>query len=165
MDLIVRQAVEAGISWIVPVESERSVPMAGDFTAKRDRWMRIAREALQQSGNPLLPEIREPLPLREAVREPGVAGGIGLFFHQERLSKDSLHGALAGLAGDGSAHVSLLIGPEGGLSDDEVEFLKGAGFRPVFLGDTVLRTETAAVYAIAAVKTLLWERDEWTLSV
>ncbi len=161
MDLIVRQAVEAGVESIVPVVSGRSVTGVSD--SKLARWRRIAGEALQQSGNPRLPDISKPVPLPAAAALDR-HGGIGLVFHQERIAEGSLHSVLAGESEAVGRGVYMLIGPEGGLTADEVGILKEAGFRPVHLGETVLRTETAALYAIAAVKIILRERDTWTLS-
>ncbi len=169
MDLIVRQAVEAGVGCIVPVASDHAVQVTEDL--KLTRWRRIAREALQQSGNSRLAIIGNPLTLAEAAvldRDHET----GLFFHQERIGEESLHGALAGALDGGAGpvglgmglRVSLLIGPEGGLSERETLLLKESGFRPVFLGEAVLRTETAAIYAIAAVSTVLRERSAWRLS-
>jgi 16S rRNA (uracil1498-N3)-methyltransferase len=162
MDLIVRQAVEAGVGWITPLLSEHTVPLSENSGAKLERWQRIAKEALQQSGNRLLPRIDGPRPFPSVVKELAAEQGIRLFFHEERIRGDSLHRALAGIGGEDA--VSLLIGPEGGLSKDEVAVLSDSGFIPVFLGDSVLRAETAALYAIAAVKTILLEKDQWKLS-
>jgi len=161
MDLIVRQAVEAGVESIVPVMSGRCI--AGVSDSKLARWRRIAGEALQQSGNPRLPEIREPVSLPAAAALDR-HGGIGLVFHQEKIAEGSLHAVLAGESEAAGRGVYMLIGPEGGLTADEVGILRAAGFTPVHLGDTVLRTETAALYALAAVKTILRERGTWTLS-
>ncbi len=169
MDLIVRQAVEAGVGCIVPVASDHAVPVTEDPERRLARWRRIAREALQQSGNARLAIIGSPLTLAEAAvldRDHET----GLFFHQERIGEESLHGALAGALDGGAGRmglglrVNLLIGPEGGLSEREILLLKESGFRPVFLGEAVLRTETAAIYAIAAVITVLRERSSWKLS-
>ncbi len=171
MDLIVRQAVEAGVGCIVPVASDHAVPVTEDSALRLARWRRIAREALQQSGNSRLAIIGNPLTLAEAAvldRDHET----GLFFHQERIGEESLHGALSGALDGGAGRVglgmglrvNLLIGPEGGLSERETLLLKESGFRPVFLGEAVLRTETAAIYAIAAVNTVLRERSSWRLS-
>ncbi len=163
MDLIVRQAAEAGITGIVPVVSARSVVDASDPARRLARWRRIAREALQQSGNPRQPEIADPLPLRKAAALDRHCG-IGLLFHQERISGGSLHAALAGAPAAGPGGIFMVIGPEGGLAEGEVDILRAAGFVPVHLGETVLRVETAALYAVAAVRTVIMERDAWKLS-
>jgi 16S rRNA (uracil1498-N3)-methyltransferase len=160
MDLIVRQAVEAGVGRIVPVASERCVaaePAAGRLA----RWRRIAQEALEQSGAGALPALEDPVSLAEAARRFGTPapddGAVRLFFHEGSVGACPLHEILAG---DARA-VTMLIGPEGGLSEGEVETLRGAGFRQGWLGPTVLRVETAALYAAAAVRTIVRERATW----
>ncbi len=156
IDLIIRQATEAGVSRIVLLESQRSIARATEDANRMARLEKVSREALQQSGNPRLPVMDPPRPL-ETLRGTAGQWGMALFFHEERLSASTLHELLAEPAG----RVSILIGPEGGLSPMERELLAGAGFRPAFLGQTVLRVETAAIYAIAAVQTILQERDAW----
>jgi 16S rRNA (uracil1498-N3)-methyltransferase len=158
IDLIVRQATEAGVVRIIPLFSENSVVRPGQDDARRIRLQRIAREALQQSGNARLPEIEEPRSL-VSITEEGADWGTALLFHEQPLSSStSLHRLLA----ERPRAVSMIIGPEGGLSSGEVELLRAAGFHLVHLGGNVLRVETAALYAIGAVKTILQERDEWT---
>jgi 16S rRNA (uracil1498-N3)-methyltransferase len=152
MDSIVRQATEAGVSRIVPVVSEHSLVRPDDH--HRERYLRIAREAVQQSGAPRLPVIDEPCGFAQV---PGNDWGVALFFHERRMETTSLHGLLA----DRPRRVSIVIGPEGGLSAAEVALLQGAGFSPVWLGDGVLRVETAAVFALGAVRMTLQERDWW----
>ena len=156
IDLIIRQATEAGVSRIIPLFSERSQVRPGDQANRQARLSRIAREALQQSGNARLPAVEAPRSLA-SLAEATDAWGTALFFHEERLSGSSLHELLA----EPVDRVSILVGPEGGLSPAEVGLLSRAGFRPVYLGDAVLRVETAAIYAIAAVRTILQERDAW----
>ncbi|HEY9595691.1 MAG TPA: RsmE family RNA methyltransferase, partial [Spirochaetia bacterium] len=154
MDSIVRQATETGVARIVPVVSEHSLVRPDDH--HRERYLRIAREALQQSGARRLPVIEEPCVLDEAVGA-GRDWGVALFFHERPVESTSLHGLLAGRP----PLVTVVIGPEGGLSDREVDTLRAAGFSPVWLGDGVLRVETAAVFALGAVRMTLQERDWW----
>jgi 16S rRNA (uracil1498-N3)-methyltransferase len=156
IDLIIRQATEAGVSRIVLLESDRSIARASGEENRMSRLEKIAREALQQSGNPRLPAIEAPRPLA-SLCDTTEEWGTALFFHQERLSASALHELLAGPA----RQISILIGPEGGLSPSETGLLAGAGFRPAYLGGAVLRVETAAIYAIAAVQTILQEKDSW----
>jgi 16S rRNA (uracil1498-N3)-methyltransferase len=82
---------------------------------------------------------------------------IRLFFHQDREGADTLHGCLS----KSVKIVTLVVGPEGGLSAEEVELLRSKSFVPITVGHTVLRTETAALYAIAAVQTIIHERNAW----
>ncbi len=180
LDQIVRQAVEAGVSRIVLVQSERSLAREGDWTQRLRRLERIAREAMEQSGARPPAAIALPVPLESLTAAPGA---VSLFLHEKPLATlegaegfvysprsiedaappspaaPGLHDHLAG----GPARVDLLVGPEGGLAAREVTRLLGAGFRPVHLGGTVLRVETAAVFALGAVKTLLLERERWTV--
>ena len=167
MDLIVRQAAEGGIAEIVPFVSEFSIAKTGAEGQKFTRWERIIREARQQSGSKIATAIRRPTAGKSltihglfeywaTLRE---AGALGLFFHHMGLEKESLHSYLVSV---GSV-VVLAVGPEGGFSDAEAALFLERGFKPVTIGDTVLRTETAALYCAAAVKILLLERDSWEL--
>lgn len=163
MDLVVRQAAEAGVARILPVESSRSVARISDeggAAVKRARWDRIVREALQQSGSLLRTEVETPRPFRDlpALLGDPVPGRVGLYFHESPLDGGTLHRYLSGEPGE----VVACVGPEGGFSMEEVRFLDGLGFRPAHLGPTVLRTETAALYAIAAIQVILLERSSWT---
>jgi 16S rRNA (uracil1498-N3)-methyltransferase len=181
LDQIVRQAVEAGVTRIVLVASRRSLARPGDWGDRLSRLGRIASEAMQQSGAKTLPVIEPPVPLDTLRAAPD---RLALFLHEKPLgslegrrgnvysprSVDPAGGSPEDPAAAGlhdylseASRVDLLIGPEGGLAVREVEQLLGAGFRPVHLGDTVLRVETAAIFALGAVKTLLLERERWTL--
>ena len=156
IDLIVRQATEAGVVRIIPLFSENSVVRPGQDDARPPRLRRIAREALQQSGNARLPEIEEPRKLASIVGA-GEDWGTALLFHEQPLSTISLHQLLAGRP----RVVSMIIGPEGGLSGAGGAASHGSGIPLVHLGGNVLRVETAALYALGAVKTILQERDAW----
>jgi 16S rRNA (uracil1498-N3)-methyltransferase len=126
----------------------------GEDDGRVDRLRRIAREALQQSGTPVLPEIEGPRPFASIAGEDW---GVPLLFHEKPLGDQPLHALLAARP----AAVSLLVGPEGGLSAAEVALAQGTGFRPVHFSTGVLRVETAATYALGAVMTILQERDAW----
>jgi 16S rRNA (uracil1498-N3)-methyltransferase len=160
MDQIVRQVTEAGVAEIQPVFSRFSLSRleeAGDRERRVQRWRRIAREATQQSGGSRVPRIGEPLPLAQVLAQPAQQGERRLVFHQSRLEAGSLHAALAG----GPRRVSLLVGPEGGLAEEEVRLALERGFRPITIGARVWRTETAALFAAAAVRCLLEETEAW----
>ena len=158
MDLVIRQATEAGVSSIVPLFSARSVPRytETDAAQKRERWERIAREAVQQCGRTVLPEISNPLPFADIPVATGMST-VGICLHERPLDNGTLHGYLS----DIPDVVMMVIGPEGGLTEDELAFVSDRGYRFINLGPTVLRTETAALYATAAVRTILLERDSW----
>jgi 16S rRNA (uracil1498-N3)-methyltransferase len=162
MDLIVRQAAESGLAEIVPFASEFSVAKTGG--QKFSRWERIIREARQQSGSTAETAIQQPLAIdglfayweNMRQRQPG---GLGLLFHHLPLANESLHRYLD----KKPLAVVLAIGPEGGFSPAEAGRFTAAGFKPFTIGDTIFRTETAALYAQAAVRMLLLERDSWEI--
>lgn len=160
LDDVIRQGCEAGVSAIVPVVGDHCVARTGDEDAvrKTTRWTTIAKEAAQQSGNARVTEILTPIASR---RVPEFWNGAGplLFFHQTPLDKSSLHRYLF----PRPEAVGLIVGPEGGLSDAEVEAFLARDALPIWLGPFVLRAETASLYAVAAVNTILQETPEWTI--
>ena len=174
MDLIVRQAAEGGVSIVAPFESEYSAvrlvknpaedPQRESFSASKiKRWEKIAREGRQQSGSAIKTEIRPPCKLAALLEyweslKKEFSQPIGLLLHQEPLEKGTLHGYL----GNNPDFVALAVGPEGGFSPGEVPLFLAAGFSPLLMGNTILRTETAALYGAAAIRTILLEREAWT---
>ena len=169
MDLIVRQAAEGALAEIVPFISDFSIlRIRGDGGQRLSRWQRIIREARQQSGSAVATEIRQPASMDEMfayweqVKAGRPGGALGLLFHHLPLANGSLHGYLGkSPQANWPEVVAMAIGPEGGFSPAEAERFMAAGFLPFTIGDTVLRTETAALYAQAAVRVLLAERDSW----
>ncbi|GAB4372178.1 MAG: 16S rRNA (uracil(1498)-N(3))-methyltransferase [Spirochaetales bacterium] len=161
LDQIVRQAVELGVSRVVPVVGRFSVPRWDSLEEKIRRLNRIAREAAQQCGALEVPEVLSPVPLERIgeIWHPQDPDRLGLFFHQAPLAPIPLHQYLSPCR----KAIALVIGPEGGLSDEEVSLLQQADFSPAYLGPSVLRTETAPVFALAAVQILLLEKASWTL--
>jgi 16S rRNA (uracil1498-N3)-methyltransferase len=163
-DLIVRQATEAGVARIVPLISRHSIPRIDDARTeekKRQRWLRVAREAVQQSGTPRIPEIVAPIPFdRLGEKFACNRDSVGIFFHQEPLEQRTLHGYLSA----NPQRVAIVVGPEGGLAESEIDHLRQLGFGAAYLGSRVLRTETAALYAIAAVQIVLLEKKTWRIN-
>lgn len=145
MDFTVQKAVELGVAAIQPVLTARSVVrLQGEREAKkRAHWQRIAVAACEQCGRNRVPEVADPLPL-DRYRAPAGASLLLL----------SPTGALRlGEAAPRSPLV-LAVGPEAGFSEEEEEGLRRAGFAGVRLGPRVLRTETAALAALAALNAL-----------
>jgi 16S rRNA (uracil1498-N3)-methyltransferase len=167
MDTIVRQAAEGGITEIVPFTSEFSLAKAGAGEHKFSRWERIIREARQQSGSKIATAIRRPLTMDGLFnywKELQASCALGLLFHHQGLEKKPLHSYLDNSYLNSVPRVvALAVGPEGGFSDTEVSLFLENGFNPLTIGDTILRTETAALYCAAAVRILLLERDSWQL--
>ncbi len=165
IDDVIRRCTEAGVSCLRPVLSEFTVVQLKDEKVDRklERWRRVAREALQQSGSGSAVSIEPPLALdrfleRDANRNSGER--LRLILHQDPLEQSSLHEYLAG---PDLRDITLLVGPEGGFSDREVASAREAGYKPLYLGPFVLRTETAALYATAAVQTIIMEKATWRL--
>ncbi|HET7838192.1 MAG TPA: RsmE family RNA methyltransferase [Rectinemataceae bacterium] len=163
MDLIVRQAAEAGLAAVLPLLAERSVAREGrEAEAKRARWERIAREAIQQSGSArptaVAPITRlAELPVWLAQPPRGQGRVLKLLLHEAPLAQASLHGYLT----EAPDEIVLCVGPEGGFAPGETDFLLASGFLPLRLAGAILRTETAALYAVAAVETIISERSSW----
>jgi len=161
MDLIVRQAAEGGITEIVPFVSDFSVAKTGAEGQKFTRWERIIKEARQQSGSKTATSVRRPLTKNELFEywEKIKTDATGLLFHHEGIEQESLHGYLYNIP----KVVAFAVGPEGGFSGAEVSSFLENGFKPFNIGDTILRTETAALYCAAVIKILLLERDSWEM--
>lgn len=148
IESIVGKCAELGISEVVLVRSERTVPRLDDNRDKRlARLRRIAREAAEQCGRSKAPDVRGVLDLGELVEMvPQFPLAIVAWEEEDGLS---LKEALKGRTGVESALV--MIGPEGGLTEREVQALESAGAVTVSLGPRLLRTDTAAIAACAAV--------------
>ena len=151
MDYTVQKAVELGVSCIVPVTTERTVVnLKGDRQARRcDHWQSVVNSACEQSGRNRVPRVAEVTPFSTAIKE---ASGLKLVLHH-RAETDL--GSLPVPQGP----VNLLIGPEGGLSAQEIAAAEAAGFVPLRLGPRVLRTETAA---LAAMSVLQWQWGDFS---
>jgi 16S rRNA (uracil1498-N3)-methyltransferase len=160
-DLIVQKATELGVTAIAPLITEQAdvKPREERMEKRLDRWQRISLEAMKQSGRRRLVEIMPPVTLTEFVSE-----------HVSRLSqfpaeptllvfsekggapiKDALD-EIGGSDSSGSRSLIAFVGPEGGWSDDELSLLEERGSKAVSLGPRVLRTETAALVAIALIQ-------------
>jgi len=147
MDLIVQKATELGVAAIQPVVTVRSVVRLDANTTERKlaHWRGIVIAACEQCGRARLPVIATPLPLSEWLAGPPPDSVRRL-----QLAVDSPESLGSAAAGAGS--VELLIGPEGGLDDAERKSAASAGYRGCSIGPRVLRTETAALAALAVLQ-------------
>ena len=150
MEIAVEKAVECGVGRIVPLRCARVVLKDRESSSRPERWRRVACSATAQSGRTHLPEIAGPLTFTEALAK---ASGSRMLLAHPGLDAYSIPSALGeARAGD---PVTLFVGPEGGFTDEEVEEARGAGALEVSLGPTRLRTETAAIAAVALVLAFL----------
>jgi 16S rRNA (uracil1498-N3)-methyltransferase len=147
MDLVVQKATELGVSGIVPLFTERSVVRLGAEQAERklNHWRAIAIAACEQSGRNRLPKVAPPVSLADLLRSGTDREGGRLLLSPGATSRiDALPRP--------ATSVTVLIGPEGGLTNAEQEAAVAAGFLPVRLGPRVLRTETAAIAALTVLQ-------------
>jgi 16S rRNA (uracil1498-N3)-methyltransferase len=149
MDFTVQKATELGVAALQPVHAARSVGrIAGERAAhKRAHWRRVAVAACEQCGRNRVPEVLPVLGLAEYCRAPAAPGARLLLAPEARLG---LREAAARLG----AAATIAAGPESGFTAEEEALLAAAGFVPVRLGPRVLRTETAALAALAALNAL-----------
>lgn len=145
-ELVLEKGTELGVARFVPLLSDRVQVKTEGGSQRAERWRRIVTEAAEQCGRGRVPAVEEPQRFAEAVR--GAAGLRLLPWEGER--KRGLRSVLRAL-NPKPGEVSLLIGPEGGLAEDEVAAAVAAGWTTVSLGRRVLRSETAGIVAAALV--------------
>ncbi|UTL81666.1 16S rRNA (uracil(1498)-N(3))-methyltransferase [Pseudomonas putida] len=145
MDWAIQKATELGANEITPIVSERCEVRLKDERADKRlaHWRQVAISACEQCGRSILPIIHAPVTLGDWIK--GSDADLKLVLHPvaEPLTSH-----------DKPARLAFLIGPEGGLSEAEVDQAKGAGFQAARLGPRVLRTETAPVVALSVAQQL-----------
>jgi 16S rRNA (uracil1498-N3)-methyltransferase len=146
MDLTLQKATELGVSAVVPVLSVRSVVRLDErqAAAKLRHWQAVVTSACEQCGRSVLPRVHAPLDL-ERYLAGSPRDGLRL------VPSPGASESLAAIA-ETPATAELLVGPEGGFAESELQGAEGAGFRPVRLGPRVLRTETAGIVALALMQ-------------
>ena len=148
MDWMIQKTTELGVQRISVFNAEHSqIPLKAKARDKRlEHWLAVAIKACEQSGRYRPPQIGFHQTLAKLLEEPIVRDvRILLDFEGRRLQDTPIHG-------DPAQHISLLLGPEGGLSNAEIKLARSCGYTPTRLGPRVLRTETAATTALAIVQ-------------
>lgn len=146
MDWCIQKACELGVTAIQPVFTKRTeVRLEGKRAEKRQRhWQQVAVAACEQSGRVRVPTVEDPVALTELDWPSG-----------RRVHLDPLAGTTLGrMEAPGDDGMVLVVGPEGGLTEEETDWLVRQGSTPLRLGPRVLRTETAGPAAIAALQTV-----------
>lgn len=153
MDFIAQKLTELGAAALVPVRMERCVVKldAKDGTKRRERLEKIAREAAKQCGRGLPMAVSEPLAWREALAR--MAAHDALLIPWEDARGARMKDVFA--ARPDARDIGIVIGPEGGMSPEEVDAMLEIGGQTLTLGPRILRTETAAVVS-AALAMQLW---------
>jgi 16S rRNA (uracil1498-N3)-methyltransferase len=148
-ELAVELLTELGADEIIPWAASRSVPQWRDDRAAKAvaKWRRTAREAAKQSRRPRLPMVTDLASTRDVARRISLAESFVL--------QEDAADALATAELTDAEEVLVVIGPEGGIAEAELQQFTAAGARPVRLGEPVLRTSTAGAAALAVVSVRL----------
>lgn len=148
MDFIIQKAVEMGASSIVPVAMEHSVVRLEGAKAdkKVERWQKIAEAAAKQSKRDIIPQVQHVQTMQQMLANNDLQHKIIAYECEDRLGlKTALQSC------DNLQELLLIIGPEGGISEFELELARKNGAVPVSLGKRILRAETAGVVALSAI--------------
>lgn len=150
MDMLIRHLTELGISEWIPFFAARSIPKPDEkrIQARIKRWERIAKEALKQCGRSSLPKIKEPVPFKELMEMSDNYDEKIAFFEKASCPIQSIQE-------NPKQNINkfiILIGPEGGFSDLEINFAKKNGFNTFSLGPRILRAETASITACSLIQ-------------
>jgi len=148
-EYVLQKGTELGVSAFVPMICERSIPNARKWSDGRyERWRTIVREAAEQSGRGRVPQVGTAIELREACKNHV---GPGMIPWEKR--DDSIRQALGRIKDQGTTpdRIGIFIGPEGGLTREEVDLARAESIAPITLGRRILRAETASLAVISAV--------------
>ena len=155
MDLISQKCTELGINRVIPVEMKRSIVKLNQKKAKRriNRWQKIAYEGAKQSKRGIIPEIGPLYSFKDMIQYIKDEGYDLCLIPWEESESKSIKEAIAldQTEKDQIKKVAYVIGPEGGLEEDEVESIKEVGGQSITLGPRILRTETAGLAVLAVL--------------
>ena len=151
-EYILQKCTELGITRFVPLVTSRTIPRitSNSILAKRLRWGKIIREAAEQSGRVLLPELSEIKCFNELS---GIDENLSIILWEEEEIQD-IKNHLSVISNDTSSNISninIIVGPEGGFEENEIQFAKNIGATPVSLGKRILRSDTAGIAAVTCV--------------
>ncbi len=148
MDYAIQKSTEMGVSEITPLMSERcELKLKAEREDKRlAHWQQVAISAAEQCGRATVPKVHPVSALEDWLAQQSPKGLSFVFHHRDTQSLTQIHTA--------PTHVNLLIGPEGGLSEAEIEQAKKANFMACTFGPRVMRTETAPVACLSVLQWL-----------
>lgn len=151
MELIIQKSIELGVNAIIPVEMKRCVVKLDIKTENKkiERWQKIAESAAKQSGRNIVPEIRRVIKVEEIVKLKDSYDSIIVCYENEK--DNYIKNELLKLKNKENVRIAIVIGPEGGLEEKDVEYLKQNGAAIVTLGDRILRTETVALNLLSII--------------
>ena len=147
MDLILQKLTELGVNRIIPLKMERSIVKIDDkkFMKKQERWTKICKEASEQSKRNKIPLIEKLTSLSELSKETFDKRFVCSTTEKNNYLSHYLKKELKG------KKILFVIGPEGGITQDELITLQNAGMKSISLGDRIMRVETAAIYVASII--------------
>lgn len=147
MDWLIEKSAELGVSRIVPTIFNRTLIKFDDSAeSKHDRWKRISIEAARQSGRFTVPEVLKPVPLRSLATCFGHGTSRIVLYEKER--ERGLKTFFSSWSGE---NICVVIGPEGGIDDEEIAWLVENGFIPYTLGENIFRSETTPLFVLSII--------------
>ena len=151
MELVIQKAVELGAYELVPMATRRAVVKldAKKEAAKLKRWSAISESAAKQSKRRIIPQVHSVMAFREAVDYAASRYDICLIPYELADGMEQTRRILNSVQPGQS--VAILIGPEGGFEENEIQYAKEKGVLPITLGRRILRTETAGMTVLAAL--------------
>lgn len=155
MELIIQKSVELGVNAIIPVKMKRCVVKIDEKSENKkiERWQKIAESAAKQSGRDIIPQIANITKIDEIAKIISQYDIVIVCYENEH--KNKLKTELLQLKNNMKEHseikIAVIIGPEGGLEENEVELLKQNGAKVVTLGKRILRTETVALNVLSII--------------
>jgi 16S rRNA (uracil1498-N3)-methyltransferase len=154
-ELLIQKATEIGVSRIIPMLSEKTVANPGKN--KKTRWINIAKSAMKQCGRSIIPEITNPLPLSKVLSQ-GINCSYRFIAHGHKDGK-SLQYYFNSTDNLSNKKAMIVVGPEGGFTEEEVNLAFEQGFAKISLGSRRLRAETAGIVLSTLVLSHLGELE------
>lgn len=153
MELIIQKSVELGVNAIIPVEMKRCVVKldSKSESKKIERWQKIAESAAKQSGRCSIPEIRNVIKIEDITKLEDDYDSIIVCYENEKINSIKKELLKLKTVKKDEIRIAIVIGPEGGLEEKEVEYLKLNGSQVVTLGSRILRTETVALNILSII--------------
>jgi 16S rRNA (uracil1498-N3)-methyltransferase len=150
-DALLQKATELGVEAIQPLASERTIIKLGekDFPKKQERWEAVMRSAAEQSEGLFIPKVLPPLSVKALCAHPDFAQTQRILLAERGENRETLKTTFAHRKANAS--ILFAIGPEGGWTDSELNQFESAGFTFSSLGQRIMRSETAAMAAMASV--------------
>ncbi len=147
LDTIIRHVTELGVTEIIPFEAERSQLKRFHVEKRKKRWQEIVKSASQQSGRVRLPIVSDAISFEELLGKDYFDLKLISWEKEGNMSLGNIHRNF-----QDTNRIIVLIGPEGGFTEKEIEMTKKAGYLPFGLGPRILRCETAAIVSVALVQ-------------